>query len=574
MKGKQLVLQGIPVSGGIAIGFLYVIQTKQPEVIEFAIPPGEVENEIDRFQNALSSSKKDLHSLQMSLQETGVSDAITIIDSHIQMLDDPVLKESVEEKIRGLLQNTESVFQTVVGEYETQFAALEEDYFKQRILDIRDLSKRVLMHLNSPQPEKAEVYPERAILYSRELVPSETAAGIGSKVSAFLSHHGGGTSHTALIARACGIPFVSDIEEIDLPCGENIQIIVDGDEGVVVVFPEEATIAHYQLRLKEREMRSSYIDHPVQTKDGVAVSVMVNLCSCEALDPSVCMTADGVGLFRSEFMTFGKDLVTLSEEAQESEYRKIYELFEDRPIVLRVFDFGADKKIPHAQKFESEQNPALGMRAIRYLLAEEHFFRIQLSAMFRAARGQILRLLFPLIADPSDMRAVKKIAAEELEKLSLDERPRSILYGAMIELPSAVFLCEEIAKEADFLSIGSNDLMQYTLGIDRGNKNVNTLYGALHPALIRSFERIIAAGKRTDTPVCLCGELASDLRYTKLLVGLGMTQLSCSPQMVSEIKNEVQSFSMEEAILLAQKAKDTATAAELEAVIDFETLLQ
>lgn len=565
MKREEHVLKGIPESGGIAIGTLHVCHSKDPEVVEFAIDANQVDTEIDRFQNALSSSKQDLHSLQLSLQETGVNDAVSVIDSHIQMLDDPMLRTTVEKKIRSLLQNTESVFQTVVGEFETQFSAFEEAYFQQRIFDIRDVSKRVLKHLHETDDE--ELLPSGAVLYSKELVPSETAAGISRQAIAFVSHQGGGTSHAALIARAFGVPFVSDIEECEELLADNVTLIVDGYEGVVILNPTETTLQKYKSMQCAYEACADSVARSVHTKDGTPISVLANISSCEFHEPLACQSADGVGLFRTEFMAFGKEISSLSGEMQQREYEKIYDLFDPRPIVFRVFDFGSDKKAPHLHKQVDEQNPALGLRAIRYLLSEEVFFRTQLSAMLKASAHKTLRLLFPLIADPSEMVTVKEITMEELEKIPGEMRPQSILYGAMIELPSAVFLCEEIADEVDFLSIGSNDLIQYTLGIDRGNKNVNSLYGAVHPALLRSLDMIVKAGAKKGIPVSLCGELASEPRYTQLLIGLGITYFSCSPRLVCTIKQEVEKCNYAEARELASKAIRLSSAPQLEELL-------
>ncbi len=566
MIQEETILKGMPVSDGIAIGVLSFCMRKEPEVVESIITTGEVEREITRFNDAIVSSKNDLHMLQMTLEETGVDDAASIIDTHIQMLDDPQLKKTVEGRIRGLLKNTEAAFRTVVKEYEAKFLAFEDEYFKQRVLDIKDLSKRVLHHLLPRADDFECVYPSGALIYSDELVPSEAASAIGSDVHAFISQHGGGTSHTALIARACGIPFVSHIAPEALSQAEGTTIIIDGKEGILILFPTEETIQKYR-RVQNGELVSQPIEGPVCTRDGTPVSVMANITSCEPSDLSGCAIADGVGLFRTEFLALGQSLDALSEEAQQEIYKQVNIDFAETPIVFRVFDFGAEKYTPLLKGGEEEKNPALGVRAIRFLFAQEALFRTQLRALMKAAPQKDLRILFPLIADPSDMVSARKIAHEEYELLPESARPAILLLGAMIELPSAVFLCEEIAKESDFISIGSNDLAQYTLGVDRSNRFVNMRYGALHPSLVRSLEVIVKAAERQNTPVSLCGEIASDPKYIPLLLGLGVRDFSCSPRAIPKIKEQIAQTDLLDAKALVTKTRGCATFEELEALL-------
>lgn len=537
---KEIHLRGVSVCKGIAIGPLVCIDEGERVVPEFTITAAEVEREIERFTKALDNSKQDLTTIKDSLEDTNSEEAVSIIQAHIQLLDDPVLRETVEMQIREVKKNTESVFRSVIQEVENQFAGLEDEYFAQRAADVRDLSQRVLRKL-SPQ-EALATLRTRSIFYADELKPSHAVEGIKASTPAFISRKGGSTSHAALIAKSKGIPYVSDIELPEL--SEQCFVIVDGTEGVVILNPKEETIVLYE------ERRRSTIDEGVhdvnvpQLKSGECISLMANVNSYECVDEAVRYGVKMVGLYRTEYVSIGEGCKPDDEEAQYAYYKRIVENFPMVPIMYRVFDFGSDKMWDGAPKLR-EQNPALGIRALRYLFAHPDIFRAQVRALFRAHSDTVVNILFPMVADVEEFRKARDFV--ESIKEELEEPPVFVAYGAMIELPSAAILVEDLAKEAAFLSIGSNDLIQYTLGVDRCNEAVQNLYDELHPSVMILLARIVQAGDRYKTPVSLCGELASNPSYIKQLVGLGLRRFSCAPKDIAPIKRELARFTLEEA---------------------------
>lgn len=556
----EILFEGECVSEGIAIGtaFFWPLSTDE-EIPEFPITIGEVDTEISRYRRALFSSKEDLQQLQKDLESNESHEAVTLIDTHIQMLDDPLITTHVEDKIRLMLQNTESVFRTVIKDYEKQFFERKTDsFFQERYVDVRDISKRILGHLEN-RPVLSFEIPAGSVIFAKELTPSHTAAATCSKSAGFVTQKGGGNSHSALIARAKGLPFISNItiqnvEEVEGHC-----VIVNGFTGEVIVNPTEATIKEHRKLRKQLFTRNQKFKEDdklkSETEDGFSVQLFSNVGNLEELDDFPYKTA-GIGLFRSEYLFLQNGSFFPSEEQQYLAYSQLVLKAKGNPIVVRVFDIGGDKNPEFFVGQEKEPNPVLGCRGIRFLLKNKEFFKIQLRALLRVALEGEIRLLLPLISNLEEVKQSKALIEEVEKELSAEGIPfkTHVPVGCMIEVPSAVMICEEIAAACDFLSMGTNDLVQYTLGVDRSNPAMNHLCYPAHPSVLRIIKMIVVAAERQQIPLAICGEMASNPLFTPLLLGLGLKEFSCSLRYIPMIKTAIRKCSMIQVYQLAEQA--------------------
>ncbi len=557
---KEVWLQGFPVSEGIAIGVPFFLNPEEDQIPEFPITMGEVDDEIARYRRALFSSREDLKRLQKDLVCEGSDDAVSIIDSHIQMLEDPLITTHMEERIRQMLQNTESVFHSVIRDYEMRYRQGSDAFFQQRLVDVMDLAKRVLRHLcpkgKVPLPE----IPFNSIVFANELIPSYTAAAQTSRVHAFVTQAGGGNSHAALIARAKGIPYVvcPDMRRFEqMPC---LSVIVDGQTGDIILNPSQLTLKKYQQ--KKTCLKTSYqllqkeLQYETETMDGCPVRVLANIGHLNDLNDLTQVGADGVGLFRTEYLFFQNHTLSSSEELQYQTYFELMQRVPHQPVVIRVFDVGGDKNFEFFKSQQKEANPVLGCRGIRFLLRHLEIFKTQLRAILRAAVAGNARILLPLISDVTELVQARQIISDvedELERRGLDFK-RNIPVGCMIEVPSAVLICDALARQSDFLSIGTNDLVQYTLGIDRSNPFMSDACYPAHPSVIRMIKMVVTEAKRYNRPVSICGEIASNALFIPLLLGLGIDEFSCSSRYIPLIKRTVRKNNLLDTYRLAEKA--------------------
>lgn len=568
----ELHLIGAPISEGVAIGRLFVMNNEEQLLVpEFAIETNEVEHEISRYRRALSSSRKDLIQLKSFLSDEESNEAVTIIDTHIQMLEDPFMTTFVEKKIRSRLLNTESVFRSVMGEYEKQFSLRGDQFFQQRLIDVKDLSQRILKHLH-PRSEEEEAIPKYAVICAQELVPSHTAEACVSKVSAFISEIGGVTSHAALIARAKGIPFVANIDFDQVKDFEGKPIIVDGSLGKVIINPSKDTLFYYQKMKADIAIRYEKLTKDLQeetkTLDHVEINLYANIESLLDMDHIHFKGAKGIGLFRSEFLFLQKNLFEVLEEEQFMLYLQILNKAKDMPITFRVFDFGSDKGL-FGTAWPEEPNPALGCRAIRFLLHQKEVFIRQVRAVLRCSQYGKIKLMFPLIIDVEEFRKAKALVHQVMEDLKAEGigYDQKISIGCMIEVPSAAISSDFIAKEADFLSIGTNDLVQYTLAIDRTNPMLTDYYQPAHPSILKLIDCVIQNGLKEQSEIYVCGEMASSPIFTELLIGLGIRNLSCAPRHIPWIKNIIRKIDANEAKKFAMHILNLQTAQEVEALL-------
>lgn len=574
MATEEIRLQGAPLSKGIAIGVPFFLPSVLEELVpEFSIPLSAIDDEIARYRRALFSSRKDLEHLQNHLTTEGSSEAVGIIDTHIQMLDDPMMTTHMEEKIRQMNRNTEAVFHSVIHDYKKRFTKHNNPVFQERLTDVMDLSKRILNHLNPTKRSSMEEIPLNSILIAHEMVPSDTAAAQATRVMAIITQIGGNTSHAALIARAKGIPFVASIDVKYFQNHEGQCVIVDGRSGDIIINPSSETLSKYRklksrLQAKETllQKRSSVV---AETIDGHQVHVMANVGNFQDLDSLHLYGAGGIGLVRTEYFFLQNSNFLLSEKEQYEAYLKCLEKAKDTPVIIRIFDFGGDKFPDLFFSSEKEVNPFLGCRGIRFLLKNQEILKIQLRAILKAARHGDIRILLPLIADVSEVILLKKILQDVVLELELqgEEFQRKVPVGCMVEVPSAVLISDILAKEVDFFSIGTNDLMQYTLAVDRSSPAVDYLHFPIHPSLVRMIKMLVVEAKYQNKPLSICGELAANPLFVPLILGLGVRYFSCPPRYISAVKQVVRKCYLVETYHTAQEILTLSTAEEIQSLL-------
>lgn len=547
------------VSEGIAIGRPHLLKIVEEEIPDFEISHGEVDSEVARYRKALYSSKEDLNKLRQDLEMEGSDEAVSTIETHIQMLDDPMITTHMEGKIRQKLRNTESVFHSEIHDYVSRFSERTDAFFQERIVDVEDISKRILGHLSEKAPCKEHMISVGSIVFAIEISPSYIASAHPGVIGAVVSKHGGGNSHAALIARSKGIPYLTGVDPKELEEYEIEEAIVDAFEGVLILNPSKETrelyqekqqqlATRYQLYLEEDHLRA-------ETADGISLSIYVNIGSVDDLD-SYPYHHSGVGLFRTEYLFLQTQEFYPSEEYQERIYRELIEKMEGLPCVIRVFDLGGDKNPNLFHSRFKEPNPVMGNRGIRFLLRNPKMFRTQLRALFKAADSSSsnVNLLLPLISDIGELQKSKEIIKSVQKELREEGvTAPDLKIGCMIEVPSAVMICDALAQECDFLSLGTNDLVQYTLGVDRANPLMSELYYPAHPSVIRMIKMISLEAKRQNTYVTICGEIASNTLFTPLLIGLGLTHFSVSPRYIPLIKQTARKWQLNEAKELADQ---------------------
>lgn len=581
----ELTLRGLSISKGIGIGLPILVASPEDDVPDVPILKKEVEAEIERYRKALAQSRKDVEKLRrLSLQE-GPPEVVAILGTHLEIMQDPLITQVIEDKIRASQHNTESIFRHVIEEYKVRFSTLQDSYFQERVRDIVDVSRRILSYLRPLEKISMGEIPHNSVILTQELVPSETVEATTTLVSGFVTAAGGITSHVAIIARAKGIPYVANID-IKMIRHMNLRsIIVDGSEGVVIINPTRQTLKKYQelkrQHLEEYKMLASASHLRAETIDGYEVRLFANLENPKELENAVTNGAGGIGLFRSEYL-FLTQRKFPSEEEQFVAYKRMARALKGKPLVIRVFDIGGDKKIdlglddPGSKYFRAigpEFNPALGCRAIRFLLRFPELLDTQLRAILRASAYGDVQILIPMLADLSELRIVRglvqKIQADLKEKGI--KTAKEVPIGCMIEVPSSAIMCDAIVQEADFLSIGTNDLVQYVLAADRSNPSTATIYHAIHPSVLRLIRMVVASANRFRKPVIVCGECAADPMMVPLLIGLGLREFSVAARHIPLVKHTVRKWRILEACRLAENALEYTSAQDLRVFLDQET---
>jgi phosphoenolpyruvate-protein phosphotransferase (PTS system enzyme I) len=540
-------LQGIAVSPGVAIGEALVMDNEGFRIPRRFLARDAVDNEMDRLDRAFAAAAVEIERNRDAVARELGKEYGAIFEAHLQMLRDARLHAELTQMVRERHYSPEYAVSRTLRRYAKVFQSLDSGMFVERANDIFDIEKRLLRNLLGHRREEISSLTSPVLVLAHNLTPSETANLDREFVRGFVTEIGGAGSHTAIVAEGMEIPavvgtgpFLTDVSGGDL-------VIIDGDQGLVILRPDEETIARYR---HEVEQRRSFVarletlrDLPAETADGVRIQLLGNIEFPHEVRQCVERGADGIGLYRTEFLYLGAE-VAPDEETHYRAYAEVVEAMGGRPVVVRTLDLGADKLAP--RDADVERNPFLGLRSIRLSLRNLPLFRTQLRAVLRASVLGDVRLMFPLISTMLELRQAKMLVADVMEDLEERGQPfnRDLKIGMMVEVPSVVIMIDHFVEEVDFLSIGTNDLIQYTLAVDRSNKDVAGLYTASDPAVLKLINIAVQAARRSDVPVNLCGQMSGNTIYTMLLIGLGLRQMSVPPSAIPEIKKLCRSVTL------------------------------
>jgi phosphotransferase system enzyme I (PtsI) len=570
---ETYVIKGIGVSPGIVIGKAYLFDRLDAQVPFYKLSdPNLIVDEIRRFQNALQESEKQLLELKGRLSDLGGGmDPLYIIDVHIMILKDRKFVDQTIQNIKEMCVNAEWAVRTTVEKYREIFDRMEDDYLRGRISDIQYAGQRILSNLIGNKRAIVDM-GEGIVIIATELSPADTVQMKIDRVLGFATDIGGKTSHTAIMARSLEIPAVVGLVNITRNIRTNDEIIVDGSAGLVIVQPDPEVRKRYEEKKRLFEAAQDglldYAHLPAITKDGHTVEIGGNIEFVEEIPSAIAHGADGIGLYRTEFIYINREEPP-SEEDHLASYRSVVGVKGLSWSTIRTFDLGGDKFYP-GNKVSRELNPQLGLRAIRFSLKEVDIFKVQLRAILRASVQGKIRIMFPMISGVEEIRAAKRIFFEVRDELLTQGEPlgQDIEIGVMIEVPSAVIVAEELAKEVDFFSIGTNDLIQYVLAIDRINERVTYLYEPLHPAVLRLIKQVVDVGHKAGIRVAMCGEMAGEWAYTMILLGLQLDELSMNPLAIPRVKKIIRGSTLAESKRLVRKVMTFSSTAEIRAFVE------
>lgn len=579
---REIRLQGIGVSPGIVIGEVRMHARKRLVVRPKPLKPSEVEGELAHFEKATEKARKAIQVVARQVKRRLGADSANIFEAHLMILEDPMLSERTREIIRGDRLNADFALLTAMSEIQKAFSGVKDEFFRQRLADLEDVGRRLIEHIQagrvrSKGKRAAAEAAAHHILVADDLSPSEAACLDTARVVALATEAGSQTSHTAILCRSTGVPAVVGVENLMDRLKDGDSVILDGNTGLVILDPDPETMLEFSRRRRIFgeffDGLSSLRDQPAVTLDGHPVELSCNIELPVEIEQVKRSGGVGVGLYRTEYIFLAADTMP-SEETQFREYRRAAKAVAPGRLIVRTFDLGGDKQ-PAGMAFPKEANPFLGWRAIRVSLDRPKMFRCQLRAVLRASVEGNVQLMFPMISGVEQLERALAVLEDVKAELRAEGVPfnEQLKTGIMVEVPSAVLVADELAKRADFFSIGTNDLTMYTLAVDRNNPKVAGLYQSMHPAVLRSIRTTVEAGRRAGIWTGLCGELAGDPAATMLLLGLGLDELSVSPVILPEIKLLVRSLKIEDCRAFAEDALTHCDASQIQALCS-EALLE
>jgi len=561
-------IQGIGASPGIILGKAYLIERSKVRLPQKRISAEQVEGEVERFHKAIQESRSQLVEIKEKILDPEVRRHSFILDVHLMILDDQMLIQDTVDTIRKKKVNSEWALDLTLEKLDTAFNAIEDEYLRERRSDLHYVSTRIFRNLLGKKHDDITKIKGKVIVVAHDISPADTLQMNLNHVAGFITDIGGKVSHTAILARSLGIPAVVGLENVTSLINGGDLLIIDGETGEVVINPTEGVSQSFidrkrRIKSMEREVLK-YASLPAETRDGVRVRLQANIEMLEEVPSTKLHGAEGIGLYRTEILYLNrKDLP--NEEEHFQTYRQLAESIYPATVTIRTLDIGGDKFLPDYSK-ENEMNPALGLRAIRFSMKETGIFKIQLRGILRASAYGKLRILFPMISGVEEIRQAKVILEEVKKGLAKARVPfdQGIQIGAMIEIPSASVTADILAREVDFFSIGTNDLIQYALAIDRINEHVSYLYEPLHPAVLRIIRGVVQSARQSGIPVAICGEMAAEPAYALVLLGLGLDEFSMNPVSIPKVKRALRMVKFEDTHSLVEQLFQFSTASEIE----------
>ncbi|WP_096435983.1 phosphoenolpyruvate--protein phosphotransferase [Alteribacter populi] len=563
-------LTGIGASSGIAIAKAFRLETPDLTVEKTTIE--DVSSEEEKLDSALAASKEELEKIKEKTKNELGEEHAEIFSAHLLVLSDPEFVDAIRGKVKDDKVNAAFAVKEVSDMFVSMFENMDNEYMKERAADIRDVSKRVLAHVLGVKMVSLAEIDEEVVIIADDLTPSDTAQLNGEFVKGFATDIGGRTSHSAIMARSMEIPAVVGTKEVTTSADFDTMMIVDGIDGTVIVDPTDEEIAAYEMKQDEfaekKKEWAKLVDEATESKDGHHVELAANIGTPNDLEGVLNNGSEGIGLYRTEFLYMGRDELP-TEEEQFSAYKKVVEDMEGKPVVIRTLDIGGDKELPYLD-LPKEMNPFLGFRAIRLCLEKDEMFRTQLRALLRASAFGNLKIMFPMIATLDEFRQAKAMLSEEKEKLKEGgtEVSDEIEVGIMVEIPSTAVMANTFAKEVDFFSIGTNDLIQYTMAADRMNEQVSYLYQPYNPAILRLVKSVIDAAHQEGKWAGMCGEMAGDEVAIPLLLGLGLDEFSMSATSVLPARSQIAQLTKEETEQVAERALNMQTSDDVKALVE------
>ena len=564
---QDTFLVGIGSSPGIAIGESFLLHRDRKNVVPRSIDAEDVAAEVESFNKAIVTAKAQLQEIKEGVVDRRLVDHLYIIDTHMLILDDEMLTKGTVKLIEDELIDAEAALHKTIARFKTVFSTIEDEYLRERLSDVESVGDRVMCVLAGEARQSLADIEQMVVIIAHDLSPADTLQIDRDKIIGFVTDVGGRTSHTSILARSLGVPAVVGLETATALVPGGVPVIMDGTNGTLILNPSETTFREYLRKKQDYEYREkellSYKELPSVTRDGFRVSLQSNIELPLEIPLALRQGSEGVGLMRSEFLFMGREEPP-GEEEQYQTYREVVDRMGSHPVTIRTLDVGGDKFVPEIN-LADEMNPAMGLRGIRFSLNEQQLFNSQLRAILRASANGPVRIMFPMITGVAELRRCHdrvEQAKQELrsEGVHFDEE---IKVGIMIETPSAALVADQLARECDFFSIGTNDLIQYCLAVDRANEHIAYLYEPLHPAILRALSMICKAGVEQGITVSMCGEMAGDPLYTLILLGLGISELSMNPAGIPRVKRILRKVDRSTGIKLLEELLELPTANEV-----------